>query len=149
MGSHLTSLRQLTVLPCCRDGACTHGQLCVWPGANADIWVRVGGCCIPHCEVIAAEVRAALEALMWLSCRYVIVYFTLLNFRKQKGVVTKEMLEVPKKQFLGIGLIEALSSITGFISAAKLPGEESCLQSAGDLLHVLFGLAMRSPCLCP
>ena len=86
---------------------------------------------------------------MWLSCRYVIVYFTLLNFRKQKGIVTKEMLEVPKKQFLGIGLIEALSSITGFISAAKLPGKESCLQSAGDLMHVLFGLAMRSSCTMP
>ena len=70
------------------------------------------------------------------------MYFTLLHFRKQKGIVTKEMLEVPKKQFLGIGAIEALSSVTGFISAAKLPGKGSCLQSEGILVHILVGLAM-------
>ena len=74
-----------------------------------------------------------------MSCRYVAVYFTLLHFRNQTGTVTKEMLEVPKKQFLGIGAIEALSSVTGFISAAKLPGEGSCLQSAGNFVHVLVG----------
>ena len=86
---------------------------------------------------------------MSLSCRYVVVYFTLLSFRKQKGIVTKEMLEVPKKQFLGIGAIEALSSVTGFISAAKLPGKGSCWQSAGALVQVLIGLAMRASCTMP
>ena len=90
-----------------------------------------------------------LKTLIWLSCRYVAVYFTLLHFRKQKGIVTKEMLAVPKKQFLGIGAIEALSSVTGFISAAKLPGKRSCFQSAGPLVHVLLVLALRASCTTP
>lgn len=38
------------------------------------------------------------------------------------GIVTKAMLETPKKQFFLIGALEAAAQILGFIGAAKLPG---------------------------
>lgn len=44
------------------------------------------------------------------------------------GIVTKAMLETPKKQFLLIGALEAAAQILGLIGAAKLPG--GCQPSA-------------------
>ena len=38
------------------------------------------------------------------------------------GIVTKAMLDTPKKQFFLIGALEAAAQILGLIGAAKLPG---------------------------
>ncbi|RDX77194.1 Protein CLT3, chloroplastic, partial [Mucuna pruriens] len=53
---------------------------------------------------------------------YVIVYFSILYIRYHAGIVTDEMLSMPKTPFLVVGLLEALGAATGMAAAAMLPG---------------------------
>jgi len=56
---------------------------------------------------------------------YCFVYIGALALRYKAGLVSHEMLQVPRKMagtFVAIGFIEALSSLLSFISAANLPG---------------------------
>ncbi|KAF3334132.1 crt 3-like protein [Carex littledalei] len=53
---------------------------------------------------------------------YVAVYFTILYLRYRAGIVTKEMLALPKSRFVAIGALEALGVASGMASAAVLPG---------------------------
>ena len=50
-------------------------------------------------------------------CRYVIVYFSILFIRYHAGIVTKEMLALPKSRFMLIGLLEALGVASGMAAA--------------------------------
>ncbi|KAG2248707.1 hypothetical protein Bca52824_088335 [Brassica carinata] len=53
---------------------------------------------------------------------YVFIYFTILYSRRRLGIVTEEMLSVPKWRFAIIGFLEALGVATGMAAAAMLPG---------------------------
>ncbi|KDP43205.1 hypothetical protein JCGZ_22757 [Jatropha curcas] len=53
---------------------------------------------------------------------YVIVYFTILRMRYHAGLVTDEMLSMPKAPFLLVGFLEALGAATGMAAAAILSG---------------------------
>ncbi|KAK9789740.1 hypothetical protein WJX73_001036 [Symbiochloris irregularis] len=54
---------------------------------------------------------------------YVLVYMTILFFRKRMGLVTSQMLQATEKQrFAFIGACEALSQVVGFLCASRLPG---------------------------
>ncbi|KAH0468082.1 hypothetical protein IEQ34_003115 [Dendrobium chrysotoxum] len=53
---------------------------------------------------------------------YVAVYFSILYVRCSFGIVTKEMLAVPKSRFMAIGLLEALGVACGMSAGAMLPG---------------------------
>ncbi|CAI8596395.1 unnamed protein product [Vicia faba] len=53
---------------------------------------------------------------------YVIVYFSILCIRYRAGIVTDEMLSMPKTPFLIVGLLEALGAATGMAAAAMLSG---------------------------
>ncbi|KAJ4840032.1 hypothetical protein Tsubulata_033348 [Turnera subulata] len=53
---------------------------------------------------------------------YVIVYFTILYMRHHAGIVTDEMLSMPKGPFLLVGLLEALAAASGMAAAAILSG---------------------------
>ncbi|XP_029125519.1 protein CLT3, chloroplastic isoform X2 [Cajanus cajan] len=53
---------------------------------------------------------------------YVIVYFSILYMRYQAGIVTDEMLSMPKTPFLVVGLLEALGAATGMAAGAMLSG---------------------------
>ncbi|KAG4909206.1 hypothetical protein JHK82_055247 [Glycine max] len=53
---------------------------------------------------------------------YVIVYFSILYIRYRAGIVTDEMLSVPKTPFLVVGLLEALGAATGMAAGAMLSG---------------------------
>lgn len=54
---------------------------------------------------------------------YCVVYFSALAFRKRSGIVSEKQLKaVPLKLFAGVGAIEAVSQVLGFIGASKLPG---------------------------
>ncbi|XP_061362610.1 protein CLT1, chloroplastic-like isoform X2 [Gastrolobium bilobum] len=53
---------------------------------------------------------------------YVIVYFSILYVRYHAGIVTDEMLSVPKTPFLVVGLLEALGAATGMAAGAMLSG---------------------------
>lgn len=48
---------------------------------------------------------------------YVAVYFTILYLRYRAGIVTKEMLALPKSRFVAIGALEALGVASGMASA--------------------------------
>ncbi|CAF2149629.1 hypothetical protein BRARA_A01451 [Brassica rapa] len=53
---------------------------------------------------------------------YVLIYFTILYSRRRLGIVTDEMLSVPKGRFAIIGFLEAVGVATGMAAAAMLPG---------------------------
>jgi hypothetical protein len=50
-------------------------------------------------------------------CRYVIVYFSILFIRYRAGIVSKEMLALPKSRFMLIGLLEAMGVASGMAAA--------------------------------
>jgi hypothetical protein len=53
---------------------------------------------------------------------YVIAYSSILLMRYRAGIVSKEMLALPKGKFVMIGALEALGLAMGMASAALLPG---------------------------
>ncbi|KAF5727591.1 hypothetical protein HS088_TW22G01287 [Tripterygium wilfordii] len=53
---------------------------------------------------------------------YIIVFFSILRLRHQAGIVTDEMLSMPKTPFLAVGLLEALGAATGMAAGAVLSG---------------------------
>ncbi|KAK6245797.1 hypothetical protein SCA6_008887 [Theobroma cacao] len=53
---------------------------------------------------------------------YVVIYFSILFVRYRAGIVTNEMLGLPKSRFIAIGVLEALGVASGMASAAMLPG---------------------------
>ncbi|KAK9930179.1 hypothetical protein M0R45_027228 [Rubus argutus] len=53
---------------------------------------------------------------------YVVIYFSILYLRYRSGIVTDEMLRLPKSRFVAIGALEALGVASGMASAAMLPG---------------------------
>ncbi|XP_047324652.1 protein CLT2, chloroplastic isoform X2 [Impatiens glandulifera] len=53
---------------------------------------------------------------------YVAIYFVILYIRYRKGIVTDEMLSIPKGTFIIIGILEALGVAAGMSSGAMLPG---------------------------
>ncbi|XP_004501668.1 protein CLT2, chloroplastic isoform X2 [Cicer arietinum] len=53
---------------------------------------------------------------------YVVIYFSILYIRYQLGIVTNEMLAIPKWRFFIIGFLEALGLVTGMFAGAILPG---------------------------
>ncbi|RYR23055.1 hypothetical protein Ahy_B03g068330 isoform A [Arachis hypogaea] len=53
---------------------------------------------------------------------YVIVYFSIMYIRQHAGIVTEEMLSMPKAPYVLIGIIEALAAATGMAAAAILSG---------------------------
>ncbi|MBA0673036.1 hypothetical protein Goklo_025316, partial [Gossypium klotzschianum] len=52
--------------------------------------------------------------------RYVLVYFSVLYLRYHAGIVTDEMLSMPKAPFLAVGLLEALGAATGMAAGGHL-----------------------------
>lgn len=52
--------------------------------------------------------------------RYVIVYYGIMYIRHRAGIVTDEMLSVPKAPFIAIGLLEALAAATGMAAGGNL-----------------------------
>ncbi|CAO2826288.1 unnamed protein product [Amaranthus hypochondriacus] len=58
----------------------------------------------------------------FITFGYVVIYFAVLFIRHRIGIVTNEMLAIPKLRFVIIGLLEALGLATGMASAAMIPG---------------------------
>ncbi|CDP00923.1 unnamed protein product [Coffea canephora] len=53
---------------------------------------------------------------------YVAIYFFILYTRYKAGIVTDEMIGLPKSRFMIIGFLEALGVVSGMYSGAMLPG---------------------------
>ncbi|XP_006651138.1 protein CLT2, chloroplastic-like isoform X1 [Oryza brachyantha] len=69
---------------------------------------------------------------------YVIVYFSILFIRYHAGIVSKEMLALPKSRFMLIGLLEALGVASGMAAAAMLPGPSIPVLSQSFLVWQLI-----------
>ncbi|GJU02127.1 transmembrane 9 superfamily member 7-like protein [Tanacetum coccineum] len=78
--------------------------------------------------------------------RYVAVYFSILYMRHRAGIVTDEMLTIPKWRFAVIGMLEALGVVTGMYSAGAMCNEHF---EKGDPLQVkvnkLFSVKTQLP----
>lgn len=55
--------------------------------------------------------------LFFYKYRYVAIYFSILYIRHHAGIVTHEMLTLPKYRFAVIGMLEALGVVAGMYSA--------------------------------
>ncbi|XP_030528544.1 protein CLT2, chloroplastic isoform X1 [Rhodamnia argentea] len=53
---------------------------------------------------------------------YVAIYFSILYIRNRVGIVSGEMLALPKWRFVAIGMLEALGVVSGMSAGAMLPG---------------------------
>lgn len=69
---------------------------------------------------------------------YVAVYFSFLYLRYRAGIVTEEMVAVPKSRFMAIGLLEALGVAAGMSAGAMLPGPAIPILSQAFLVWQLI-----------
>ncbi|CAI0541321.1 unnamed protein product [Linum tenue] len=69
---------------------------------------------------------------------YVLVYFTILHFRHRAGIVSNEMLSLPKGPFILVGILEALGAATGMAAAANLSGASIPVISQTFLVWQIF-----------
>lgn len=58
----------------------------------------------------------------FITFGYVAIYFSILFIRHRAGIVTDEMLAIPKSRFVFIGFLEALGVAAGMSAVAMLPG---------------------------
>ncbi|KAK2981033.1 hypothetical protein RJ640_005925 [Escallonia rubra] len=68
---------------------------------------------------------------------YVAIYFAILYIRYQAGIVTDEMMALPKVRFMVIGILEALGVVSGMSAGAMLPGPAIPMLSQTFLLWQL------------
>uniref|UniRef100_A0A7I4DZ61 Uncharacterized protein n=1 Tax=Physcomitrium patens TaxID=3218 RepID=A0A7I4DZ61_PHYPA len=66
--------------------------------------------------------RYSLFLAQFNTFTYVVAYSSLLLMRYRAGIVTKEMLAIPKARFVMIGALEALGIAMSMSAAAVLPG---------------------------
>jgi uncharacterized membrane protein len=69
---------------------------------------------------------------------YVIVYFSILYYRYHGGLVTDEMLSLPKTPFLAVGFLEALAAASGMAAGALLSGAAITILSQSFLVWQLL-----------
>ncbi|CAI0464025.1 unnamed protein product [Linum tenue] len=63
---------------------------------------------------------------------YVVIYSSILHVRYRAGIVTDDMLALPKSRYVAIGAFEAVGTLIGMYAAANLPGPSI------PLLHQTF-----------
>ncbi|KAG8093196.1 hypothetical protein GUJ93_ZPchr0012g19518 [Zizania palustris] len=73
---------------------------------------------------------------------YVAVYFSILYARYRAGVVTREMMALPKRRFAFIGMLEALGVAAGMSAGAMLPGPAIPILSQSFLVWQLIFSAL-------
>lgn len=70
---------------------------------------------------------------------YVLVYFSILYIRYHAGIVTDEMLSLPKAPYVAVGLLEALGAASGMAAGAILSGAAIPILSQSFLVwQILF-----------
>jgi hypothetical protein len=73
----------------------------------------------PGCILFLFTQKTQILFCYVFFCRYVAVYFSILYFRYRAGIVTKEMLSVPKLPFLIVGVLESLALAAGMAAACR------------------------------
>lgn len=69
---------------------------------------------------------------------YVVVYFSILHLRRHVGIVTDEMLSLPKAPFVAVGFVEALSAASGMAAGTMLSGASIPILSQTFLIWQLL-----------
>lgn len=69
---------------------------------------------------------------------YVLVYFSILYLRYHGGLVTDEMLSLPKTPYLAVGFLEALGAVSGMAAGAILSGAAIPILSQSFLVWQLI-----------
>ncbi|KAA8550017.1 hypothetical protein F0562_001701 [Nyssa sinensis] len=69
---------------------------------------------------------------------YVFVYFSILHLRYHAGIVTDEMLSLPKAPYIAVGLLEALGAASGMAAGAILSGAAIPILSQSFLVWQLL-----------
>ncbi|KAF3786835.1 CLT1 protein [Nymphaea thermarum] len=69
---------------------------------------------------------------------YLVVYFSFLYLRHKSGIITDEMLSLPKHRFVTVGLLEALGAVCGMAAGAMLPGASIPILSQSFLVWQLL-----------
>ncbi|KMZ55925.1 CRT (chloroquine-resistance transporter)-like transporter 2 [Zostera marina] len=69
---------------------------------------------------------------------YVVVYFSILYWRYHAGIVTDEMLSLPKTPYVVVGLLEALGAASGMAAGAVLSGASIPILSQSFLIWQLI-----------
>ncbi|TKW18917.1 hypothetical protein SEVIR_5G464000v4 [Setaria viridis] len=69
---------------------------------------------------------------------YVVIYFSILYLRYQAGIVNDEMLSLPQKPFLAVGLLEAFGAAAGMAAGAVLSGASIPILSQSYLVWQLL-----------
>ncbi|PPD91628.1 hypothetical protein GOBAR_DD11449 [Gossypium barbadense] len=69
---------------------------------------------------------------------YVLVYLSVLYLRYHAGIVTDEMLSMPKAPFLAVGLLEALGAATGMAAGGYGSSSGHSLKEAGMFWSLLM-----------
>lgn len=72
--------------------------------------------------------------ITYLKYRYVVIYFSILYARYRMGIVTDEMIGLPKSRFMAIGILEALGVASGMASAGRLTVLQNFCDFNRDLL---------------
>ncbi|KAL1808689.1 hypothetical protein ACET3Z_025679 [Daucus carota] len=69
---------------------------------------------------------------------YVLVYFSILHLRYHAGLVTDEMLSLPKTPYIFVGILEALGAVSGMAAGAILSGAAIPILSQSFLVWQLL-----------
>lgn len=69
---------------------------------------------------------------------YVLVYFSILHLRYHAGLVTDEMLSLPKTPYIVVGILEALGAVSGMAAGAILSGAAIPILSQSFLVWQLL-----------
>lgn len=80
---------------------------------------------------------------------YVVVYSSILYMRVRAGIVTKEMLAIPKGKFVLIGVVEAIAIALGMASAAVIPGPSIPIFAQVISLSTIIGWFLNHQVPCP
>lgn len=73
---------------------------------------------------------------IFVCFRYVIVYFAIMYIRHHEGIVTDEMLHVPKTPFIVLGLLQALAAAAGNAAGGNSAYFLSILLSMSHQIHL-------------
>ncbi|OEL34078.1 Protein CLT1, chloroplastic [Dichanthelium oligosanthes] len=69
---------------------------------------------------------------------YVVIYFSILYLRYQAGIINDEMLSLPQKPFIAVGLLEAFAAAAGMAAGGNFPSRIQLLLVVKKIVAVTF-----------
>ncbi|KAK2977556.1 hypothetical protein RJ640_018198 [Escallonia rubra] len=101
-----------------RDDQAGHGKVEVLAAAAVTVVLGVGNRVLYKLALVPLKQYPFFLAQL-ATFGYVVVYFSILYLRYHAGLVTDEMLSLPKTPYLAVGLLEALGAVCGMAAGAS------------------------------